>query len=290
VRIATHEAGPRPALDPDDYDILLSADIDAPAPWVGLADVPGAVRRLEAVRARQPVAARVACEVLRMQAKLDFEAALEVESIAYSMLLGSAGFREWRARTPVRQREEPAQPRVVMTDEAGVIVIRLNRPWKRNAFDAAMRDALCEALRFARDDPDRRPVRLTGEGPAFSAGGDLDEFGTATDLGQAHLIRVEQSPARLARQIGERLSARLHGACVGAGVEIPAAAARVAAADGAFFRLPEVAMGLIPGAGGTVTIARRIGRHRTAWMALSGADVDLPTALAWGLVDAAGPA
>ena len=46
-------------------------------------------------------------------------------------------------------------------------------------------------------------------------------------------------------------------------------------------------MGLIPGAGGTATIPRRIGRQRACWMAISGEDVDLATALAWGLVDEA---
>jgi enoyl-CoA hydratase/carnithine racemase len=45
-------------------------------------------------------------------------------------------------------------------------------------------------------------------------------------------------------------------------------------------------MGLVPGAGGTVSIPRRIGRHRCAWMALTGATVDAETALDWGLVDA----
>lgn len=285
MQFATHEAGPRPALDPDDYDVMLSVDAEAPAPWVGVADMPGAVARLEAVCAQQPVAVRVACEVLRMQAKLGFEDALALESMAYSMLLGSGGFQAWRAATPARRREEPDEPRVLMADEGGVIVIRLNRPAKRNAFDAVLRDELCAALEFARDDPDRRAVVLAGNGPSFSAGGDLDEFGTARDLGAAHLIRMEQSPARLARQIGERLTARLHGACVGAGIEVPAAAGRVVAEAGSFFRLPEVSMGLIPGAGGTVTITRRIGRHRAAYMALSGADIDLATALRWGLVD-----
>jgi enoyl-CoA hydratase/carnithine racemase len=72
---------------------------------------------------------------------------------------------------------------------------------------------------------------------------------------------------------------------VGAGVEVPAAAGRVVAAPDAVFRLPEVAMGLIPGAGGTVSIPRRIGRRRACWLAISGASLDARTALAWGLVD-----
>jgi enoyl-CoA hydratase/carnithine racemase len=53
----------------------------------------------------------------------------------------------------------------------------------------------------------------------------------------------------------------------------------------AWFELPEVGMGLVPGAGGTVSLPRRIGRQRTAWLALSGARLDADTALAWGLVD-----
>ena len=48
-------------------------------------------------------------------------------------------------------------------------------------------------------------------------------------------------------------------------------------------------MGLVPGAGGTVSITRRIGRQRTALLALTGRTIDAPTALEWGLIDAAVP-
>jgi enoyl-CoA hydratase/carnithine racemase len=54
--------------------------------------------------------------------------------------------------------------------------------------------------------------------------------------------------------------------------------------------LPEVQLGLIPGAGGTVSITRRVGRHRTALLAFSGARIDATTALDWGLVDQVVPA
>jgi enoyl-CoA hydratase/carnithine racemase len=50
-------------------------------------------------------------------------------------------------------------------------------------------------------------------------------------------------------------------------------------------QLPEVGMGLIPGAGGTATLPRRIGRHRTAWLGLTGQAIDAATGLAWNLVD-----
>jgi enoyl-CoA hydratase/carnithine racemase len=86
--------------------------------------------------------------------------------------------------------------------------------------------------------------------------------------------------------IRDRVTVRLHGACVGAGIEIPAFAGRVIASPGTYFQLPELAMGLIPGAGGTVSITRRAGRHRLLWMALTGTKVAADTALGWGLVDA----
>jgi enoyl-CoA hydratase/carnithine racemase len=287
VRIGVQPGAPSPGIDPEAFDILICEDPRAPAPWVGLP--PGGLQpTLDAlVRqvARHPVAAVTAAEVLRASPKLAFDEALRMESLAYSMLLASEDFLAWRRAHPARPRRRDDGARVRVDQEGPAIALRLNRPAARNAFDAAMRDALAEALAFALEHPDRPPVILSGEGPAFSAGGDLDEFGTARDVGLAHLIRTLRSPARLVHALGERLSVRLHGACVGAGIEVPAAAARVTAAGGAFFRLPEVSMGLIPGAGGAASLPRRIGRHRAAYMAISGADIDVPTALAWGLVD-----
>ncbi|HEX4181333.1 MAG TPA: enoyl-CoA hydratase/isomerase family protein [Caulobacteraceae bacterium] len=288
VRVAVHRSGARPTEGLDVFDILLSADPDAPAPWVGLS--PGSLddarAHLEAVIAGWPIAAAVAAQVHRMTLELSFEAALALESLSYSMLLASEGFKTWRASRPVRPREDDPGPRVRITREEGRLCIRLTRPNIRNAVDARMRDELAEALDFALIDPDGAPVVLFGEGPDFSAGGDLDEFGRAADPGQAHAIRVLRSAARRVRQLGERMTARLHGACVGAGIEIPAAAHRVVARPGSRFRLPEVSMGLIPGAGGTATIPRRVGRQRACYLAISGRELDLGTALAWGLVDA----
>jgi enoyl-CoA hydratase/carnithine racemase len=84
----------------------------------------------------------------------------------------------------------------------------------------------------------------------------------------------------------EILDVHIHGACIGAGVEISAFAGRVTAAPAAWFQLPELAMGLIPGAGGCVSVPRRIGRQRAALMMLSGQRIDAQTALRWGLIDA----
>lgn len=151
--------------------------------------------------------------------------------------------------------------------------------------DAGTRDALCEALEVAALDPSITRVDLYGNGPAFCAGGDLSEFGTARDPAQAHLVRVHRSPAALLQRCGALVTAHLHGACVGAGIELPAFAGRVRAAPDTVIRLPEVEMGLIPGAGGTASLPLRIGRERTAYLALSGEALTAGEALRWGLVD-----
>lgn len=286
IRVGVHRGGPRPpALDA--YDVLLSADPAAPKPWTAVAPdrMDAAIAALAEAVARQPAAAAVAAQTLRASLLVPFGQALALESTGYSMLLASEGFRAWREANPPRDRPEDPGPRVAVEAGDAGIAIRLTRPARRNAFDARMRDELCEALAFAADHPDAPPVTLSGEGAAFSAGGDLDEFGRAADAGLAHLIRTLRSPAAGARALGGRLTARLHGACVGAGIEVPAAAARIAADPGTVFRLPEVGMGLIPGAGGTATLPRRIGRRRAAYLVLTGAELDLATALAWGLVD-----
>ncbi len=72
---------------------------------------------------------------------------------------------------------------------------------------------------------------------------------------------------------------------MGAGIELPAFTARVRARRDAWFRLPEVSMGLVPGAGGTVSLPRRIGRQRTNYMALGQERINAERGLAWGLVD-----
>ena len=290
VRVGVHRRGSLPTTGLDAFDILLSSAADAPRPWVGVGpqDLDSRLDALQARVTQQPVAAAVAAQVLRMTLTLEFGQAIILESVAYSMLLASAGFARWREANPIRPRQDAAESRVSLIEDGGRLRVTLTRAASRNAFDARMRDDLVEALTFALDDPEQRPVQLDGLGPAFSAGGDLAEFGTAADPGLAHLVRGLRSPAELLHRLGARGEVWVHGACIGAGVEVAAAAARVTARPGAWFRLPEVAMGLIPGAGGTASIPRRIGRRRTCYMALSSRDVDLDTALAWGLVDEAG--
>jgi hypothetical protein len=234
-----------------------------------------------------PRAAYTLVHTLRATALLPVPESLVVESAAFSLLLGGPEFARWLANQPRRQAP-PAERATRLTRDDGTLRIVLARPERRNAFSAAMRDEIVEALALALADESITKVELTGEGPCFSSGGDLVEFGTTPDTASAHLVRTLQSPARLLAAVSARVSAYVHGPCVGAGVELPSFAGQVIAAPGTTFTLPELRMGLIPGAGGTVGITRRIGRQRTAWLALTSATLDVATALAWGLVDEIG--
>jgi enoyl-CoA hydratase/carnithine racemase len=207
------------------------------------------------------------------------------ESLVYSTLQAGPDFRAWITAHERKVREPSREPAVLATREGPLLALRLNRPEKRNAFSAAMRDALCEALRLALADGEIARIELSGAGAAFCSGGDLDEFGTLPDPATAHAIRSTRNAALLLAQCAARVTSRVHGACVGAGIELPAFGRRIVARPDARFLLPEVGMGLVPGAGGTVSLPRRIGRQRTAQLALIGAPIGVERALAWGLID-----
>jgi hypothetical protein len=266
-------------------DVALTRASAPPSPWVTVADLDAAVGDLSEAAAVSPEASATLVQVLRSGRPDSLSHDLLVESLAYSTVQGGPEFSRWRAARRPRTRSADPGAVVAVERDGPRLSVTLNRPEVRNAYGASMRDQLCEALSLACADPSLTDVHLYGGGPDFCSGGDLDEFGTLTDPTTAHLVRTARSAAHLLGALGERVTAHLHGACVGAGVELTALAHRVVAEPDTWFRLPEVSMGLIPGAGGTATLPRRIGRHRTAWMALTGARVDASTAHAWGLVD-----
>ena len=210
---------------------------------------------------------------------------LIAESAVYSTLQGGNEFRRWRAEHPRRERGAATTPAVRVSSAAGTLDIVLSRPEVRNALDARMRDELWDAFLVAAADPDLA-VRWSADGPSFCGGGDLDEFGSVPDPATGHIVRLTRSLGLAIHQLAGRTTVHVHGACTGSGIELPAFARRIVAAPDSTFCLPELGLGLIPGAGGTVSLPIRIGRHRTAWLALTGRAIDADTALGWGLVDA----
>jgi hypothetical protein len=264
------------------------AHVDA-AGEVGVAGIDDVLRVVE----RAPLAATAFTLLLR--ASPDTEArdlavdrGLVAESSTYSMLQAGPEFAAWRASRPRRDPSAGTGPAVRVERTGARLELVLDRPEVRNALDRRLRDGMLEGLAIASADTTVTDVVVRGAGPSFCSGGDLDEFGSFGDPASAHLVRLTASIGRTIHALRDRIRFEVHGPCAGSGVELPAFAHRVTAAADYEAVLPEVALGLVPGAGGTVSLPRRIGRHRTALLALSSARIDAATALRWGLVDAIG--
>ncbi|MCX8558251.1 enoyl-CoA hydratase/isomerase family protein [Mycolicibacterium mucogenicum] len=257
---------------------------------VQVPDVDAALAQIAERVESWPQTAAVCDDVLRaFDSAAPTFAGIITESLAYSTLQSGREFARWLAeRGP---KTVPLLPDPVVSDRDGdTLHVAFNRPQRHNAFSTDARAALLEALEVARLDTSVTALVLTGNGPSFCSGGDLAEFGTFDDPASAHLARTRFSPALVLDEITARLGAAcqavVHGQVLGSGLEMAAFCGHVTCHPDATLGLPELALGLIPGAGGTVSITRRIGRWRTAYLVLSGATIDAATALDWGLVDA----
>jgi hypothetical protein len=253
-------------------DVVLGAD---PRPLASI------VSTVQAV----PLAATTLAVLLRNGDDRSVPEGLVAESTAYGLLQGGPEFAAWRRDHPPRRRAPVPGLEVLVSRQDHQLSITLNRPHVHNAFDAAMRDELLAALRVASLDPSITSVVLAGTGDSFCSGGDLDEFGSRPDPVTGHLVRLQRNAGRAIAEVADRTTVRIHGATVGSGIELAAFAHRVVAAPSARISLPEVHLGLIPGASGTVSLPRRIGRHATMLLALGLPSIDAHTALRWGLVD-----
>lgn len=238
---------------------------------------------------RWPQAAAVCDDVLRaVEGAGSAFAGVVTESLAYSTLQAGQEFARWLAERGPAVMPDIANP-VQAERDGDRLYVRFNRPQRHNAFSTDARGALLEALEVARLDPSVTEVVLSGNGPSFCSGGDLAEFGTFVDPASAHLARTRHSPALvldgLTARLGRGCRAEVHGQVLGSGLEMAAYCGWVRAHPDTVLGLPELSLGLLPGAGGTVSVTRRIGRWRTAYLVLSGRRIDAATALRWGLVD-----
>ncbi|WP_280241276.1 enoyl-CoA hydratase/isomerase family protein [Nocardia abscessus] len=266
---------------------LAETDYPATTTVVDCPDPDAALRHLDEAVRRNPRASVALGLLLRQTTVPDTAAGLGAEAAVYSMLLAGSEFDRWlAARGGPKPVVFPDRPLVALDRDGDLLSVMLDHPERRNALSFRLREELLEAVRLAELDPGIGRVLLRGSGPVFCSGGDLDEFGTAADVVAAYLVRLERAPWRIIDRLRDRVSAHVQGACIGAGIEMAAFAGRLVATPETFFRLPEIEMGLVPGAGGTVSIPRRIGRWRAAWMMLTGDRIDTATALRWKLIDA----
>jgi crotonobetainyl-CoA hydratase len=166
-----------------------------------------------------------------------------------------------------------------------VMVITINRPEARNAVDSSVSIAVGTALQEADADADVRAVVLTGAGDkSFCAGADLKALSRGEQL---HAPGHEDwGFAGFVRQyIDKPTIAAVNGAALGGGTELALSADLIVASETASFGLPEVARGLIAGAGGVFRLSAQIPQRRAMEMIFTGDPISAHQALDWGLVN-----
>ncbi|CAB3651878.1 3-hydroxyacyl-CoA dehydrogenase NAD-binding domain-containing protein [Trinickia soli] len=175
----------------------------------------------------------------------------------------------------------PASPVVSRTLHGNVLVVGIDHP-PVNALSVDVRRGLVEAIEAAQADPAVTAVLIVGAGRNFIAGADIREFGKPplAPLLPTVCNRIEACP--------KLVVAAIHGAALGGGLEIALAAHYRLAVRGAKLGLPEVQLGLLPGAGGTQRTPRLIGAAAALDLMLSGRHARAEEALQLGLIDRLG--
>ena len=268
------------------FDILLTDSRLSRLPAF-VEDISIAIQELDEMISLHTQPALVLAHLLRQKAYQNVSQGLVLESLSYGMLQSGSQFMAWLNQRGDITRVLDEKPVVLASRSDELLEIYLNRPERSNAYSSVMRDQLFNFLQIARFDEAVTKVKLHGLGKSFCSGGDLAEFGSVDFPPDGHIIRMHRSPALSLHSIADKLEVYLHGVCAGAGIEIPAFASRVFGNESVEIFLPEISMGLIPGAGGTVSLPRRIGPQKTAYLAMSGKTLSLSDALAWGLIDEA---
>ena len=170
--------------------------------------------------------------------------------------------------------------------QRAVAIITLQRPDQLNAIDAqTVKDLDATVARIA-DDDTVRAVVITGEGKAFSAGADIKEFSelaTADDF-RAFLHDLERAFRRL-ELLAQPSVAAVNGIAFGGGLELAMACDLRVADARARFAVPEIKLGIVPGAGGTQRLPRLVPKAVATQMLLTGDPVDAAEALRIGLVN-----
>lgn len=179
-----------------------------------------------------------------------------------------------------------ASDSVLFHKEGPVAHLTLNRPNKFNAFNTQMRDQLYVGLEAIRDDPEISITVISGAGSGgFCSGADLSEFGTAPSQVVARGVRWERDLWGMFAALHKPIVASLHGHVIGSGLEIASLCDIRVASEDVTFRMPEVALGMLPAAGGTQTLTRLLGITKTLEIMFMDRVFGAKEALGFGLVN-----
>ncbi|KAI4592442.1 hypothetical protein KJ359_011253 [Pestalotiopsis sp. 9143b] len=170
-----------------------------------------------------------------------------------------------------------------------VRVIAFNRPDKRNALSQALINELLLELSAANKDDSVHAIVITGNEKFFSAGADIKEI-SAIDTETAQRSRYLEDLCHGLQAVRKPLIAAVEGMALGGGFEVALACDIITASTEAYFGLPEVRIGLIPGAGGTQRLTNIVGKYKAMQLILLGANLGSEEARARGLVAEVYPA
>lgn len=154
-----------------------------------------------------------------------------------------------------------------------------------NVYDVATRDALCEVLAAVIADPGVHVVVFTATGDHFSAGADLNEFGTAPSLFAMRDARWGRDVWGLLRAVPVPMLAMMQGNAVGFGFELALQCDLRIAADDCVVALPEARVGMIPAGGASQTLPRVVGTSAALAAVITGERIPAADALRRGFVD-----
>ncbi|PCI86350.1 MAG: enoyl-CoA hydratase [Hyphomicrobiales bacterium] len=163
---------------------------------------------------------------------------------------------------------------VIYEQKGGVALLTLNRPKKLNALNYQTIDRLMLLLNQIEDDANIRAVILTGNGRAFSAGGDIPEFAQSieqgVDVALKQFCRRGQNLTKYLENFPKPIIAAVNGLAFGGGCEITEAVHLAIATEQAIFAKPEINIGIPPTFGGTQRLPRLVGRKRALELLLTG--------------------
>lgn len=188
--------------------------------------------------------------------------------------------------SPAPNADSPEGPAVVRSEvSAGVLTLTLNRPEVLNAMNNALLDGLAAGISRAKNDPQVRCVMITGTGPGFCAGADLNSLSSQTERDVEDVMRQRYHPVMLAiRQCGKPVVAAVNGTAAGGGMSLALACDIVVAAESATFLQAFGRIGLVPDCGSTWFLPRMVGDVRARALIMLADRIPAREALEYGLL------